>query len=153
MAARELKKLRVATVRSYPAKGATAANLRRLMEILAQLAPQRPDVVVTPECWLDGYVATRGNVTRRALRRWAIDPATAPETKAVAAWAQANRAWVILGCCRRVRVVVANSALIYDRRGWLAGTYDKVHCRAHAASSSPVVRCRCSGAISAGSAS
>lgn len=124
-------KLRVATVRSYPAKGDIAANAARLLDILGRIAPQGPDVVVTPECWLDGYVVTRGDVTRRNLSRWAVDPASAEPVRAVAAWARAHRAWVILGCCRPVRGGVANSALVFDRRGRLAGSYDKVHCRGH----------------------
>ncbi len=132
MPAKELKKLRVAAVRSYPAKGELDANAARLMDILAAIAPQRPDVVVTPECFLDGYLVTRPDVTRARLRQYAIDPAESPHAQRVAAWAREHRAWVILGCSRRVeRGGVANSALIYDRRGRLAGTYDKVHCRGH----------------------
>jgi predicted amidohydrolase len=131
MAAAELSKLRVATVRSYPAKGDLAANHARLMEILALLAPQRPDVVVTPECWLDGYVVTRRQATRRKLRQWAVDPEQSPEAQAVAGWARQHEAWVIYGCMRRVPGGVANSALVYNRRGKLVGAYDKVHCRGH----------------------
>ena len=131
MAATELNKLRVATVRSYPAKGDLAANQARLLGILAQLAPQRPDVVVTPECWPDGYVVTRGSTTRRNLRKWAVDPEKSPEAKAVSDWARRHKAWVIFGCMRPVRGGVANSALVYNRRGTLVGIYDKVHCRGH----------------------
>lgn len=130
-AARELKKIRVAAVRSYPAKGDLAANAERLADILAAIAPQRPDVVVTPECFLDGYAVTRPEVSRTRLRRLAIDPADSPHARRVAAWAREHRAWVILGCARRVPGGVANSALIYDRGGRLVGTYDKVHCRGH----------------------
>jgi len=131
MAATELNKLRVATVRSYPAKGDLAANHARLQTILAQLAPQRPDVVVTPECWSDGYVATRRSATRRNLAKWAIDPEKSGEAHAMAEWARRHKAWVIFGCMRRVRGGVANSALVYNRRGLLVGIYDKVHCRGH----------------------
>lgn len=127
----ELAKLRIATVRSYPAKGDVAANHARLMEILAQLAPQRPDVVVTPECWFDGYVVTRRFASVSRLREWAIDPEKSPEARAVAEWARRHRAWVVVGCMRPVRGGVANSALVFDRRGVLTGVYDKVHCRAH----------------------
>ena len=131
MAGTEMLKLRVAAVRSYPAKGDLTANFERLQEILAQIAPQHPDVVVTPECWLDGYVVTRADVTRENLARWAVDPATSPLTRWAGDWARRHRAWLILGCTRRVRGGCANSALLYDRRGRLAGIYDKVHCRGH----------------------
>ncbi|MGH8021140.1 MAG: carbon-nitrogen hydrolase family protein [Opitutaceae bacterium] len=131
MAAKELRKIRVAAVRSYPAKGDLAANADRLSEILGTIAPQRPDVVVTPECFLDGYMVTRPDITKAALRRHAIDPAASPFAKHVAAWAREHRCWVVFGCARRVDGGVANSALVYDRNGRLAGVYDKVHCRGH----------------------
>ncbi|MBL9215593.1 MAG: carbon-nitrogen hydrolase family protein [Opitutaceae bacterium] len=123
------KKIRVAAVRSYPAKGDLDANLERLMEILGQVGRQHPDVVVTPECFLDGYLAFRSDVTRGNMVRWAIDPERSPAARRVAEWARTHRCWVILGCTRRVRGGAANSAVIFDRRGRYVGAYDKVHCR------------------------
>ena len=101
------------------------------LEILDQIAPQHPDVVITPECFLDGYVVTRPEVTRRTLKRYAIDPATSEIATAVSQWARTNKAWVILGCTRVATGGCANAALVYDRRGRMVGTYDKIHCRGH----------------------
>jgi beta-ureidopropionase len=101
------------------------------MDILAELAPERPDVVITPECFVDGYVVTDERVTAGDLRQFALDPATAPEVQAVEAWAAAHRAWVVLGCARAAPEGVYNSALLFNRAGQLAGIYDKVHCRGH----------------------
>ncbi|MBL9215602.1 MAG: carbon-nitrogen hydrolase family protein [Opitutaceae bacterium] len=126
MARYQTRKLRMALVRSYPAKGDLRANAERLQSILADLAPQRPDVVITPECWLDGYVVTRSDVTRASLRRWAVD-ADSPWVRPVAEWAARHRCWVILGCTRPVRGGCMNSALIFNRHGRLAGIYDKLH--------------------------
>ena len=72
----DLQKIRIAQVRAYPKKGDVQTNSQRLLEILEQIAPQHPDIVITPECFLDGYVVTRPEVTRRNLRRYAIDPET-----------------------------------------------------------------------------
>ena len=93
----DLQKIRVAQVRAYPKKGDLVINSRRLLEILDGIALQHPDVVVTPECFLDGYVVTRPEVTRRNLKRYAIDPESSEIARAVSAWARKNRVWVILG--------------------------------------------------------
>jgi len=126
-----MSKLRVATVRSYPKKGDLATNSARLLEILDQIAPQHPDVVVTPECFLDRYVVTRAEIDRRRVRTFGIDPIESEIGKAVSAWAKTNNAWVVLGCTRLVGKGASNSAVVYNRKGKYVGAYDKTHCRGH----------------------
>lgn len=121
--------LRIAQIKVYPVKCDLAANHARLMALLAGLAPERPDVVITPEGFLDGYVATEDSVTVANIGDYAVDPATSPYVRTVAEWAAAHQAWVVLGAARTVPGGVANSALILNRAGELAGVYDKVHCR------------------------
>ena len=70
----DMQKIRIAQVRAYPKKGDVEVNSKRLLEILDQIAPQFPDVVITPECFLDGYCVTLPGVTRRNVRRYGIDP-------------------------------------------------------------------------------
>lgn len=123
--------LRLAQVKVYPTKGALEENHRRLMAVLAEIAPHRPDVVITPEGFLDGYVATESWVTKDALPRYAIDPAHSPYVDAAAAWAAEQESWLILGCARRTREGVYNTALLLNRNGDLVGMYDKVHCQTH----------------------
>ena len=50
--------LRIAQIKAYPQKGDLHANHERLVSILRQVQEHRPDVVVTPECFLDGYIVT-----------------------------------------------------------------------------------------------
>ena len=119
--------LRIAQVRIVPEKGALDANHARLMAALEGIAPSRPDVVITPECFLDGYVAGEDSVTAASLLDYAIDPADSPFARDASAWAAANNAWLVLGCTRAAPEGAYNSALIFDRRGELAGTYDKTH--------------------------
>lgn len=127
----EMSKLRVATIRSYPKKGDIETNSARLIEILHQIVPQHADVVVTPECFLDGYAVTLPGVTRRNVRRYAIDPSKSEIGRAVSAWAKKNNAWVILGCTRLLPDGASNSAVVYNRNGKITGYYDKTHCRGH----------------------
>ena len=125
----------IAQVRVVPAKADLDANLERLLRTLDRLAPLRPDVVVTPEGFLDGYAATEDAVTAQGLSRYAIDPEDSPYTDIVGAWASDHGAWVVLGCTRRVvdggRQRGANTALVFDRGGRLAGHYDKTHLQYH----------------------
>lgn len=123
--------LRIAQLRMVPIKGDLAANGAMLMAALAELAPRHVDVVVTPECFTDGYVSTEDHVTAESLRHYAIDPAASPLVEDVEAWARTNRAWVILGCSRLAPDGIRNSALIVNRHGTRVGWYDKTHCQAH----------------------
>ena len=124
-------KIRVATVRSYPKKGDIEANGRRLLKILDLIKTQHVDVVVTPECFLDGYLVTKPEVNRSSIRKYAIDPEQSEIGQAVSAWAKKNKSWVILGCTRLLEKGAANSAVVYNRKGRMIGAYDKTHCRGH----------------------
>ena len=123
------RKLRIAQVRAYPVKGDLEANHARLMRILGRVSEHGPDVVVTPECYLDGYVSTEDGVTGESIAEYAIDPETSPYAREASAWAEANGSWLVYGCTRLSADGAYNSALIFDRSGALAGAYDKTHCQ------------------------
>ncbi len=121
--------LRLSLIKVYPVKGDLNTNSGLLREALAAIVPAAPDVVITPECFLDGYVVTEKHVTAEDMKDYAVDPATSPYVAEVAQWAAEHRAWVILGCTRLAPDGLYNSALILNRQGQLAGIYDKLHCR------------------------
>jgi predicted amidohydrolase len=129
MVTHDASRIRIAQVKAYPVKGDLAGNAGRLMSILAQVEEHAPDVVVTPECFLDGYVATEEMVTRENIADFAIDPASSRYASEAAEWAWRNSSWLIFGCTRKSPDGVYNSALLYNRDGRLAGSYDKVHCQ------------------------
>ena len=124
-------RIRIAQIRVVPERGDLAANHARLLAVLDEIAAQAVDVVVTPECFLDGYVVVEASVTPEQLRRYAIDPAESETVREVSRWAAAASAWVVLGCSRTAPEGVTNSALIFDRGGTLKGTYDKLHLQMH----------------------
>jgi predicted amidohydrolase len=125
-------KIRVAQIRAVPAKGDLAANHRRLMHLLERAASREPDVVVTPECFLDGYVSTEPDVTRESIVSYAVDPASSPYVREAAGWAARNRCWLILGCTTPAPSGGAsNAALVFDRSGSQAGSYAKTHLQTH----------------------
>ena len=123
--------IRIAQMRVVPEKGNLEVNYKTLMSVLRDVAREDVDVVVTPECFLDGYVATEDSVSRDSIRHYAINPADSPYVNAVSAWARENEAWVVLGCSRLSAEGVTNTALLLDRKGDLVGSYDKTHCQTH----------------------
>jgi len=128
----EISKIRVAQIKVYPEKGGLEANHEKLMSILGDIErKEKVDVVVTPEGFLDGYVATEEAVTKDNIVKYAIDPLTSKYTQTVSDWAKRKKAWAIYGCARKTRHGVFNTALIYNRNGALAGMYDKLHLQTH----------------------
>jgi len=123
--------IRVAQVRTVPEKGDLEANHRTLMSVLGDLAGSAVDVVVTPECFLDGYVSTEDAVSREGIKDYAIVPSDSPYVDSVSAWAGENSTWVVWGCSRLSPDGVYNTALIHGRRGELVGFYDKTHLQLH----------------------
>ena len=129
---RPISKIRVAQIKVYPEKGELQTNHARLMTILGDIKRNdEVDVVVTPEGFLDGYVATEESVTKNDMVKYAIDPQTSEYTRAASGWARRNKAWIIYGCTRKTKDGVFNTALIYNRSGGLVGMYDKLHLQRH----------------------
>ena len=60
-------KIRIAQFRAYPVKGDLQANHSRLMRVLDDVSAHKPDVVITPECYLDGYMSTETETTVSVL--------------------------------------------------------------------------------------
>ncbi|MFC1452349.1 carbon-nitrogen hydrolase family protein [Verrucomicrobiota bacterium] len=123
--------IRVAQIRIVPEKGNLEGNHERLMSSLGDIARGSVDVVVTPECFLDGYVSTEDWVTRDNIRDYAVDPRDSPYVDAASAWARENGAWVVFGCSRLSPEGVYNTAVLLDREGRRRGFYDKTHCQTH----------------------
>jgi predicted amidohydrolase len=123
--------LKLALIKTTPLKGDLAANHAVLMEILAEIAPHGVDVVVTPECFLDGYVVTEAEVSAAGLLDYAVDPEESAYVAAVRGYARMQRCWVINGVTRLAARGCYNSALVIDREGELRGIYDKTHIQTH----------------------
>ncbi len=131
-ARKPMSKIRVAQIKVYPDKGRIEANHIKLMKILADIEKEHEvDVVVTPEGFLDGYVATEKSVTKDDMAKYAIEPLTSSYTRMVSDWAKRNKAWLIYGCARKTADGVFNTSLIYNRGGSLVGMYDKLHLQRH----------------------
>ena len=125
-------RITIAQVRAVPEKGKLEANHRLLMRILGEVEKHPGvDVAITPEGFLDGYVATEKEVTPKDMARYAVDPANSLYVREAAEWARRSRCWLVYGCARREGGRVFNSALIINREGRIAWTYDKLHIQTH----------------------
>ncbi len=123
--------LTLVQIRAIPARGDPDGNFARLLDLLDEASRHRPDVVITPEGFLDGYLAADPEATADDIRAAAIDSDDSVYTDVVGAWAGDQRSWVIFSCTRIVGRRGANTALIFDRTGRLAGMYDKTHLQSH----------------------
>jgi omega-amidase len=124
-------KIRIAQVKVVPKKGDVAANHAKLMALLSDLESETLDVLVTPECFLDGYVSTEGNVTRENIVDYALDPRASDLVAEVSDWSRRTGTWTILGCTTVTSGGAHNAGLILNRAGAIAGKYAKVHCQTH----------------------
>ena len=125
-------RITIAQVRAVPEKGKLEANHQVLMRILGEIEKHPGvDVAITPEGFLDGYVATEKEVTPKDMARYAVDPANSPYVRAATEWAGRNRCWLVYGCARLEGERVFNSALIINREGRIAWIYDKLHIQTH----------------------
>jgi beta-ureidopropionase len=123
-------KIRIAQIKVIPKKGDLESNQRILFKILDKIARHKPDVVITPENYLDGYVVTESHIHRKNLAKFAINPKTSSYTAEISKWSAKHRSWFIYACTRKASQGCYNSALIINRKGKLIGIYDKVHCQA-----------------------
>lgn len=126
-----MERIRLAQIKVYPVKGDLDTNQSRLLEILREVESFKPDVVITPECFLDGYISTETFVTRDNIGEYAIDSNKSSYVDAIFEWAKRNNSWFIYGATRLSEGGVYNSAFIVNRLGDRVGIYDKVHCQNH----------------------
>ena len=126
-----MEPVKLAMIKTYPDKGNLEGNHQALMRILKEVALNKPDVVITPECFLDGYVVTEESVSADQLRAFAVIPEESPYVAEVQAYARDHHCWVIYGLSRLAPDGVYNSALVIDREGRIAGIYDKTHIQTH----------------------
>ena len=110
--------MRLALAQEAPRPRAVEANAARVADVVEGLAG-RADLVGFPELFLSGYSLER-------LDELALAPGDAVVDRLAAA-ARAAEVAIVVGLAERVESGVANSALVLDAGGELAGCYRKTH--------------------------
>ena len=128
MPRRKSRKVTVGLVKAVAAWGEPDSNLRLLETVTAGLDAAGLDVLVTPECFLDGYmIREKQKWTRRKLASCAV---SGPEDERIcraAEVAERLRCYMVFGATQRgADRKFRNVAYLIDRKGRHVGAYSKV---------------------------
>jgi len=129
MPRRRSRKVTVGLVKAVARWGKPDRNLALLERATRGLEAARLDILVTPECFLDGYmVRDRKRCTRAKLKACAVSGPADERVRRAARVARSLGCYMVFGASElgsdgRFR----NMAYLLDRRGEHVGTYQKVH--------------------------
>jgi beta-ureidopropionase len=94
--------------------------LKQVLGRMEQVSSARPDLICLPEIFNSFY-------TPRPTSAQAAEPLDGPTISAMARFAQAKRCYVVAPITREYEGKLFNTAVLLDRSGAVAGTYDKIH--------------------------
>jgi predicted amidohydrolase len=120
----------VAALKVMPAVGDKAANLARFDQLARQGAAAGADLIVTPECYLDGYMGSpvfRPGMTREKMLRDHTETIDGPALQKVAALARELKVHILFGFSERRGAGLFNTVALFQPDGALGGRYSKSH--------------------------
>ena len=130
-------KARLALLRGMPVKWDLQQNFDVFLRMAAEAAEKKADILITPECWLDGYAAPDKASTVEKLRGIAQDLESSPYLKRVAETARSGNMYICFGFTSLEDGRIFNAAGLWDRGGRLIGVYHKTHLQTHDLQFSP----------------
>jgi len=120
--------VRVAMIKAESKWGELEANLELLGRLASPLAGKGIDVLITPECFLDGYMVRKKGCTARKLAARSVTGCGHPAIRKVRRLASRLRSYVVVGASeKKSKPGIRNAAYLIDRAGRPVGTYYKVH--------------------------
>jgi predicted amidohydrolase len=123
--------VRLGLFTAMPEKWNLQANWQTFERTFLAHAAENIDVVVTPECFLDGYVASAKDWTRNRFEQIAQDVETSPYIARVRELAEKHKTAILFGYTEKSGGKIYNCALLVDRNGKIAGHYHKTHLQQH----------------------
>ena len=127
----ETRKVRLGLFTAMPAKWDLDRNWETFQRTFVTHANEGIDVVVTPECFLDGYVASAKDWTPEHFAQIAQDVSTSPYIGRVRAMAEKYKTAILFGFTEKAGGRIYNCALMVDRNGRVMGHYHKTHLQTH----------------------
>ncbi|MBN2007046.1 MAG: carbon-nitrogen hydrolase family protein [Anaerolineae bacterium] len=97
------------------------ANLERLIQRLAEVAPYHPDLVCFPECTLTGYLYAEEDFVRFA------EPIPGPTTEQLSRLAQTYSLYLCCGLLESTPEGIYNAAVLFNRAGKIIFKHRKVY--------------------------
>ena len=98
---------------------------------VAHIKHNKIDLVVTPECFLDGYAAEAQDWSLERFSRIAQDITSSPYIAKVRALARKHNTSIVFGYTENDHGKFYNCALLVDRNGEIGGHYHKTHLQDH----------------------
>jgi predicted amidohydrolase len=123
--------VRVALMHGVPEKWNLDRNFATFLKLSEAAAAEHADILITPECWLDGYAAPDKASTPDRLRAVAQDLGDSPYLMRVAEEAKKRNLYICFGFTSLERGGVFNSAGLWSSAGKLVGVYHKTHLQMH----------------------
>jgi len=120
----------VAALKVMPAAGDSAVNYSRFEQMARQAAAAGADLVVTPECYLDGYMGSpkfRPGMTREKMLQSHSEAIDGPVLRKVAALARELKVHILFGFSERRGERLFNTVALFLPNGSLGGRYSKSH--------------------------
>lgn len=124
-------RLRVGQLRGVPPKWDLEGNFQTFLDILPEASERKVDILITPECWLDGYAAPDPESTPDRLRGVAQDLTNSPYLQRVAREADERDMYICFGFTSLEDGKIYNASGLWDREGRLVGVYHKTHLQTH----------------------
>ena len=118
-------------MRSVPEKWNLEANFRVFLQGVALAADRNADILITPECWLDGYASPAKDSTPKKILGIAQDITTSSFLKRVAVKAKEHQMFICFGFTSLENGKAFNAAGLWSSEGKLIGIYHKTHLQAH----------------------
>jgi len=129
--AADADKVRLGLFTAMPVKWDLEANWRTFDRVLKARGNDGIDLVVTPECFLDGYVASAKDWAPERFAAVAQDIQTSPYIRQVRALAESRKIYIVFGFTERRGGKFYNTALMVGRKGEIVGRYSKTHLQNH----------------------
>jgi beta-ureidopropionase len=123
----EPRKVRLGLFTAMPAKWELDRNWEAFQHTFLAHANEGIDVVVTPECFLDGYAVSAKDWTPEHFAQIAQDVSTSPYIARVQTMAEKYKTAILFGFTERAGSRIYNCALMVDRNGRVVGHYHKTH--------------------------
>jgi predicted amidohydrolase len=120
------KTMRIAMLKAVPEPWELERNWQTVERLAAPLEGAGIDLLMMPECFLDGYVVTSKEWTVEGFESVIQDEAGVYIARAQAL-ARRLGCWLVVGLTERRGTGGANTALLINRQGEIAGRYDKTH--------------------------
>jgi beta-ureidopropionase len=121
----------VGQMRGVPVKWDLDANFAVFEAQVKEAGKLGADILITPECWLDGYAAPHEDSTPSRLREIAQPLEGSNYLDKVAQYAKDLNMWICFGFSSIEDGKIFNTCGLWNREGQLVGVYHKTHIQTH----------------------